>query len=449
MSKVIKIKKGLDLRLSGEAEKVLADYESGTYAVKPPDFHGLFPRMLVKEGDRVKAGTPLFCDKYNEQMMFTSPVAGTVSEVVRGSKRVLLEVRIQKADAPDYESFPKSDPSALDAQSIKSRLLGSGIWPAIRQMPYAVIANPADTPKAIHISCFDSAPLAPDFDFIVHGHGAEFQAGLDALAKLTSGKVHLNMREDSGNSKVFSNSKRVQLNYFSGPHPAGNPGIQIHHIDPVNKGDVVWYLRPQEVITIGRLFLEGRYNAARIVALTGTGAKKPRYIKTTAGVCIDGLVQHYFEAGDYRYISGNVLSGTKIDHNGYLGYYDSQLTVLPEGNYFEFLGWSLPGADKLTASSLFVSRLIPGKTFNPDTNLHGGERAFVLSGQYEKVLPMDILPVFLLKAILAQDIDKMEQLGIYEVAPEDMALCEFVCASKIEVQSILREGLDLMRKEMS
>ncbi|MGC8865936.1 MAG: Na(+)-translocating NADH-quinone reductase subunit A [Bacteroidales bacterium] len=448
MSKVIKIRKGLDLPLVGEAEKVIIGYTARTYAVKPIDFPGLVPRLLVKEGDGVKAGSPLFADKTNERVILTSPVSGRVVEIVRGEKRKLLEVRIEKSDTEEFESFRKANPNALSADEIKEELLKSGLWPLIRQRPYAVVANPADHPKAIHISAFDTAPLAPDYDFILHGKGDEFQTGLDALVKLAP-KVHLNVRAGEDVSKVLLDAKNVQINTFEGPHPAGNPGIQIHHIDPVNKGEVVWYLRATDVLLIGRLFLEGRYRPEKIVSLTGGGVKKPQYLKMTAGASMEGIASQYIKEGDYRIISGNVLTGTNIGHNGYLGFYDWQITVIKEGKHHEFFGWALPGTDKLSASRTFLSRLFPNKKFDPDTNMHGGERAFVLTGQYEKVLPMDIYPVYLIKAILAQNIDKMEQLGIYEVAEEDFALCEFVCASKIEVQSIIRQGLYLMRKEMS
>ncbi len=448
MSKVIKIRRGLDLPLTGEAEKVVTGYTARTFAVKPNDFAGLVPRLRVKEGDLVKAGTPLCVDKFNERMSFTAPVSGRVLEIIRGDKRKLLEIRIERSDVEEYESFRKGDPASMTPEEIKDELLKSGLWPLIRQRPYAIVANPDGKPKAIHISGFDTAPLAPDYDLIVHGREAEFQTGLNALTKLAP-KVYLNVRAGEGVSKVLLNSKGVQINYFEGPHPAGNPGIQIHHIDPVNKGEVVWYLRATDVLLIGRLFVEGRYRPEKLVALTGGGVKKPQYLRMTAGACMDGIASQFVKEGDYRIISGNVLNGTNIGHNGYLGFYDWQISVIREGKYHEFFGWALPGADKLSASRTFLSRLFPGKKFDPDTNMHGGERAFVLTGQYEKVLPMDIYPVYLLKAILAQNIDKMEQLGIYEVAEEDFALCEFVCASKIEVQSIIRQGLDLMRKEMS
>lgn len=448
MSKIIKIRRGLDLPLVGEAEKVVTSYSAKTFATKPTDFAGMVPRLRVKEGDVVKAGSPLFVDKFNERITFTSPVSGRVEEIVRGEKRKVLEIRVTKSEIDEYEDFRKGDPASMTPEEIKDELLKSGLWPLIRQRPYAIIANPENPPKAIHISGFDSAPLAPDYDLIIHSKADEFQTGLNALIKLAP-KVHLNLRKGEGVSKVLLNSKGVQINIFDGPHPAGNPGIQIHHIDPVNKGEVVWYLRATDVLLIGRLFFEGRYRPEKVVALTGGGVKKPKYLRMIAGASVEEIALQHVKEGNHRIISGNVLTGTHIGHNGFLGYYDWQISVIKEGKYHEFLGWALPGADKLSASRTFLSRLFPGKKFDPDTNMHGGERAFVLTGQYEKVLPMNIYPVYLLKAILAQNIDKMEQLGIYEVAEEDFALCEFVCASKIEVQSIIRQGLDLMRKEMS
>ncbi len=448
MPEVIKIKRGLDLPLVGEAEKVVSGYTAMTYAVKPTDFAGLIPRLLVKEGDNVKAGSPLFIDKSDERVVFTSPVSGRIVEIVRGEKRKLLEVRIEKSEPEAYEPFRAGDPSKMSPEEIKEELLKSGLWPLIRQRPYAIVARPEGKPKAIHISAFDTSPLAPDYDLILQGREAEFQAGLDALRKLAP-KVHLNVRAGEGISKVLLNAKGVQINFFEGPHPAGNPGIQIHHLDPINKGEVAWYLRATDVLFIGRLFLEGKYSPEKVVALTGGGVKKPQYLRMLAGASVENMAKQFLKADDYRIISGNVLTGSHIGHHGYLGFYDWQITVIKEGKYHEFFGWALPGADKLTASRTFLSRLFPGKKFDPDTNMHGGERAFVLTGQYEKVLPMDIYPVYLLKAILAQNIDKMEQLGIYEVAEEDFALCEFVCASKIEVQQIIRKGLDLMYKEMS
>ncbi len=450
MSETITIKKGFDIRLAGEAEKTITEMEADMYAVKPTDFTGVFPKMLVREGDKVKAGTLLFYDKYRENIKFSSPVSGTVKEIKRGPKRVLLEIKIVPDAAQEYEDFGAADPSKLGREEIVEKMLASGVWPVIRQRPYTVVANPEDDPKAIFISAFDTAPLAPDYDLIIHGHGDAFQAGLDALKKLTSGEVHLNLPAGVTVSKVFSNSKNIRFNYFKGPHPAGDVGPQINKTDPINKGEVVWHLRPQEVLTIGRLFLEGRFNAERLVALTGSEVLKPRYYKTKMGASIKGMVENNVADGHLRYISGNVLTGKKIAHDGFIGFYHSQITVIPEGDYYELFGWLLPGFGKFSFSGAYPTFLNPGhKKFRLDTNLHGGRRALVMTGKMEKVFPFDIYPMQLLKAIIVEDIDAMENLGIYEIDEEDFALCEYVDTSKTEIQSIIRKGLDMMRKEMS
>lgn len=448
MSKTIKIRKGLDIKLKGKAEKTLQTVEqSDFYAIKPPDFPGITPKMDVKAGYEVKAGSPLFHDKYNEDTFFTSPVSGKIHSINRGERRRILEVVIEPDGKQEYEDFGAADPLSLSSEQIKEKLLKSGIWPFIRQRPYGIIANPTDSPKSIYISGFDSAPLGPDMDFILQNKLAEFQKGIDALAKLTDGKIYLNLSAES-NASPLKNVKGVVQTGFEGPHPIGNVGIQIHHIEPINKGEIVWYINPQDVVFVGRLFETGHYNMERIVALAGSEVKKPQYYRTMMGASIRQMIEHNVNDGDLRYISGNVLSGSKIEKYGYIGFYDSLVSVIPEGNFFEMLGWALPGIGKYSTSKSFFSWLTPNKEFKLDTNFHGGVRAFVMTNEYDKVFPMDILPVQLLKSILVEDIDKMEQLGIYEVIEEDMALCEFVCTSKIGVQSILRDGLDLMIKEL-
>ncbi len=450
MADTISIKQGLDINLLGEAEKVITGVDAGMYAIKPIDFIGVFPKVVVQEGDKVKAGSQLCFDKYHDNIWFTSPVSGTIKEVRRGAKRVLLEIIIEPDAQQQYEDFGKADPNNLDREAIVDKMLKSGVWPVIRQRPYTVIANPADNPKAIFISTFDTSPLAPDYNFIVEGQAEALQTGLDALKKLTSGKIHLNLRRDANNSEVFTNAKNVHFNYFSGPHPAGNVGTQINKLDPVNKGEVVWHLRPQEVITIGRLFLEGRFNSERIIALTGSEVVKPMYFKTKIGASIKEIIKDNLKDGKLRFISGNPLTGKKIDKNGFVSFYDSQLTVLPEGDYYEMFGWVLPGFGKFSFSRTFFSWLHPkDKKYRMDTNFHGGPRAFVITGEMEKVFPFDIYPMQLLKAIMIEDIDAMENLGIYEVDEEDFALIEFIDTSKTEAQSIIRKGLDIMRKEMS
>ena len=448
MSEIIKIRKGLDIKLLGETDKKVNEVSSDNFALKPPDFIGVFPKLFVKEGDEVKAGTPVFFDKYRDNIIFTSPVSGTITEVHRGAKRKMLEVRIKSDGQSKYEDFGTADPKGLNKEQVSEKLLKSGIWPFIRQRPYSTIADPNDDPKSIFISAFNSAPLAPDLDFIIENEAKSFQAGIDALGKLTSGKIHLNIREGVTKSKVFLDAKGVQLNRFSGPHPVGNVGVQIHHLDPVNKGDIVWYLNPQAVVTIGKLFNEGKYDASRIIALSGSEVSNPQYYKVISGTSILHFVKDNTKISNVRYISGNVLTGSKINKDGYISFYDSQVTIIPEGNYHEFLGWAMPRFDKFSFSRSFFSWLTPGKKYRLDTNINGGHRAFVLTGEYEKVFPMDIYPMQLLKAIMAKDIDLMENLGIYEVDEEDFALCEFIDTSKTEMQTIVREGLDFIRKEM-
>jgi Na+-transporting NADH:ubiquinone oxidoreductase subunit A len=450
MSKTITIKKGLNINLVGEAAKTITAVEAEMFAIKPSDFHGVFPKILVNEGDTVKAGTQLFFDKYRENIKFTSPVCGKITELRRGAKRVLLEIKIQADSTNDFVDFGKSDPNNLNREQIVERLLESGVWPMIRQRPYNVIANPDHNPKSIFISGFDSAPLAPDYNLIVEGQNTAFQAGIDALKKLTDGKIHLNLQADAAVSPVFTQCKNVEINHFNSLHPAGNVGVQINKLSPMTKGDILWHIRPSEVLTIGKLFLEGRFNAERIIALTGSEVIKPQYMKTKIGAMARNLSQNNVNSGKIRYISGNPLSGIKIDREGYLGYYDSQMTILPEGDYSEFFGWALPGFGKYSFSRTFLSWLGSGKKkYRLDTNIHGGHRAFVMTGQYEKVFPFDIYPMQLLKAIMAKNIDQMENLGIYEVVEEDFALCEFIDTSKTEMQAIVREGLDFLRKEMN
>jgi Na+-transporting NADH:ubiquinone oxidoreductase subunit A len=452
MPKVFKIRRGLNIPLKGQAEKVFSRAEQAQfYAVKPIDFPGLTPKLSVSEGDKVKAGTPLFFDKYRPQVVFTSPVSGTIHLIRRGERRKILEVVVKSDEIQEYEDFGKANPKELSREAVVERLLNSGLWPMLRQRPYSIIANPTDKPKAIFISGFDTAPLAPDLDFAVKEESETFQAGIDALIKLTEGTVHLNLNADYPPSIVFTKTKGVQQNLFSGPHPAGNVGVQIHHISPINKGDLVWVVNPLDVIIIGRLFLTGTYDATKVIALAGSEIKKPRYFIVKSGVCIRSIITNNLvhTPDKVRVISGNVLTGTKVSDEGFLGYYDNMVTAITEGNHYDFVGWATPGLNKFSMSRTFFSWLMPDKKFTLHTNLNGGERAYVMTGQYEKVLPMDIYPVHLIKAILAKDIEKMENLGIYEVVEEDFALCEYVCTSKTEVQSILREGIDLMIKELS
>jgi len=449
MSTTIKVKKGLDIKLVGEATKKITEISPRTYASKPVNFIGVFPKVLIQEGDEVKAGTPLYYDKYREQIKFTAPFSGKVKEIRRGAKRVLLEIVIEASNTNESLEFGQADPNTLSKEQVTEKMLKSGVWPVVRQRPYSTIANPADDPKAIIISAFDTHPLAPDFNFIIEGEADAFQAGVDALRKLSSGTVHLNVPDHQDISRVFTDTKGVQVNSFSGPHPTGNVSTQISRLDPINRGDIIWYLRPQEVLTIGRLFLTGKYDASRIFALTGSGVENPSYFKSHIGACIVEMVKNNVKEGKQRYISGNVLTGKKIIKDGYIDFYDSQVSVIPEGDHYEFIGWALPGLKKFSFSHQFASWITPKKKYKLDTNLHGGERAFVMTGKYELVFPFDIYPMQLIKAIMIEDIDMMENLGIYEIDDEDFALCEFIDTSKTEIQSVVRQGLDLMRKEMT
>lgn len=450
MSVTKKLKKGFDIRLKGAAVNLISgEIKSSDYSIKPPDFPGVMPKLNIKAGDFVKAGTALFHDKSHPEIIFSSPVSGTVKSINRGEQRRILEIVISRS-ADDFVDFGKPDLKKISRDEIKSKMLASGLWPVIRQRPYHIIANPAKSPKSIFISAFDTSPLAPDLNFVMDNTQAgPFQAGIDILKKLTDGPLNLVLNGKTTQSEILKNASGIEKHFISGPHPAGNVGVQIHHIDPVNKGEVVWYVNLQDVAVIGTLFTEGIYRNDRLIALAGSEVSSPQYYKVRLGVAIKQLVEGNVTGGNLRYISGNVLTGTGIGPEGFLGFYDNMVSVIPEGDYYEFFGWARPGFNKYSFSRTFLSSLTGRKDYRLDTNLHGGHRAFVMTGEYEKVVPMDIYPMQLLKAILSEDIDNMENLGIYEIAEEDFALCEFICPSKMEIQSIVRKGLDLMVKEMN
>jgi Na+-transporting NADH:ubiquinone oxidoreductase subunit A len=452
MGKFIRLKKGFTINLQGKAApKVVEIDQPETFVLKPTDFQGMYmPKPVVNVGDAVKAGSPIFHDKKHENVLYTSPVSGEIVEVKRGEKRKLLEIKILADKKIEYLTFKKysvSEIAGLSPADLKDQILRSGIWPSFVQRPFGIVADPSATPKAIHISAFDTHPLAPDYSILFKGQDQFFQVGVDILKKLTSGAVHVNTHSTSEISTVFSQVKGVEVNKFAGPHPAGCVGVQIHNLDPINKGDIVWTINPLGVIQIGKLFLHGVYDASRVVALTGSEVKNPQYYKTYTGASIKKFIEANLTNDHVRVISGNPLTGTAIGKDGHLSFFDNQISVLPEGDYAEFVGWITPGARKLSfhrAVGLF-SFLSPGKERVVDTNTHGEPRAFVQTGVFEQVTPMDILPTHLLKSILAEDIDEMEALGIYEVIEEDLALCEFVDVSKHKVQEILREGLDLVQ----
>lgn len=449
MSQNIKITKGANIKLNGVPEKVLGTAANPeVFAIKPSDFHGLVPKMAVKVGDEVKAGSVLFYDKYNEKIKYTSPVSGEVVEVVRGEKRRILTVKILADKEIRYEQFEQKDIANADASQIKELLLSGGLWPFIKQRPYDIVADPNKEPKGIFISTFDTNPLAADYDYVLHGGNEDFQVGLDAISKLTSGKVHLNVNSSTISTGIFSNLKNVQINQFSGPHPAGNVGVQIHHLDPMNKGEVAWVINPQDLHIIGRFLKTGKADFSKTIAFGGPRVEKPRYYKTIVGSSIKNILSDNTLIGDNnRIISGNPLTGEQIASDGFLGFYHNEISVLEEGNDYQFMGWLTPNLDKLSFSKSFFSWLTPNKSYSLNTNKNGEDRAYVMTGQYERFFPMDIYPVHLIKAMIVKDIDNMEKLGVYEVAPEDFALCEFACTSKVNVQDVVRKGLDLVKQE--
>ena len=501
MSVQVKLKKGANIKLDGVAYRTKEDAPfSEVVALKPSDFHGVIPKLILREGAKVKAGTPIFYDKENEEIKFSSPVSGEIIEISRGARRVITAIKIKVDGSNTAEDYGAVDLENTSAEDLKTKLSSAGLWPFIKQRPFDSIANPGDQPKAVFVSAFDSSPLAPDYDFLLEGREEDFQAGIDALAKFSpSEKVNLNIptekeirfnsndrfsyKDDTGKtvdlniktasnstafgggsvkavkeivdkyakpSAVFTQAKNVMLGEITGKHPAGNVGIQIHHINPVNKGEVVWTVNAQDVATIGSFVRTGKFNPQKVIALTGSEVKDPKYYNVILGQNLSGLLENSIKDAEEapRYISGNPLTGSKVDQDGYLGYYDSQITVLPEGNKYDMFGWALPiQPNKFSLSRTLWSWLTPSKSYRLNTNMNGEQRAFVVSGEYEKLLPMSIFPVQLLKSCLVEDIDAMEGLGIYEVAPEDLALCEFACTSKQPVQEILQAGLDLVKKE--
>lgn len=450
MSKIITLRKGLDINLVGKPQESLAEAPlASEYALSPLDFEGVTPKLLVKEGDKVKAGTPLFFNKANERILFTSPVSGTVAAVNRGEKRKILSVTVTPDATQEYEEFAKPDLKSASREQIVELLLRSGLWPMIVQRPYGIIADPNDTPKAVFVSAFDSAPLAPDYNYVLKAEQKNLQTGIDVMRKLTAGKVHLSVRAKAEGQ--MPSLRGAEMHTFAGKHPVGNVGVQIHHIDPVNKGEVVWTVNVQDLAIIGRLFNEGRVDMTKIIAVTGSEIEKPQYVRIVGGAKVDsvvkGNVKPQKEGDSIRFISGNVLTGTKTSPDGFMGFYANQLTAIPEGDKYELLGWAMPRFKKFSVSRAYFSWLCPKKAYDLDTNMNGGERPFVVTGLYEQYLPMDIYPMYLLKACLAGDIDKMENLGIYEVTEADFALCEFVDPSKIEIQQIIRDGINLMIRE--
>ena len=445
MAKVIKLRKGLDINLKGKATKETASVKCpGEYALVPDDFTGVKPKVVVKEGDAVKAGDALFVDKLHPEVKFVSPVSGTVSMVERGDRRKLLSIRVKADEKQEARQFDtKGD--------VKALMLESGLFAFLRQRPYDVVANPEDKPKAIFVSAFNSMPLSQDFEYVLQGQEAEFQAGLSALAKLA--KVYLGVSAKQ-TAKALTEAKDCEVNIFDGPAPAGNVGVQINHVSPVNKGEVVWTLGAEEVIFLGRLLKNGTVDFTRTIALAGSEVKAPKYYKVMVGqklnTLLDGnLLPLRGDGGSVRIINGNVMTGLKTTADGFLGVHATEVNVIPEGDHAdEMLGWIMPRFNTFSTHRSYFSWLFGGKKeYVIDARIKGGERHMIMSGEYDKVFPMDIYAGYLVKAIIAGDIDRQEALGIYEVAPEDFAIAEFVDSSKLELQRIVREGLDILRKE--
>jgi Na+-transporting NADH:ubiquinone oxidoreductase subunit A len=448
MSKDIRIKKGLDIKLVGVAEKnTTKSTLSSIYAVKPEDFHGIIPKLIAKEGVAVKAGEALFHSKSDARILFPTPVSGKVIEVLRGARRKVLAVKIVADAVQEFKSFGVKDPNTMSAEDVKNHLFAAGCWPFIKQRPYDVVANPNQAPKAIFVSAYASAPLAADLEYTLAGKELELQAAATAISKLTEGILHVSVGVNS--NSPLANLTGVSIHKVSGPHPSGNVGTQIAHIDPINKGEVVWIIAPQDLVVIGELLLTGKLNLTRTVALTGSQFSNPQYVTAISGATISDVTANNLNGTNTRIISGNVLSGKEVKVAEFLGYYDNQITAIPEGDDYEFFGWNKPIFNKISTSrALTFSWLNPSKKYDLNTNTNGEHRAFVVTGSYEEVFPLDIYPMQLLKAFMYKDLDEMEALGGYEVAPEDFALTEFVCVSKQPHQKIIREGLDLMREEL-
>lgn len=449
MATSVKVKRGYDLQLKGETEKTLVTAsQPKTFAVKPPNFHSVVPQLLYKKpGKRLKAGDEIFFSKYSEKVRFVTPVSGVIKEIVRGYRRRVMQIVIEADEEIEYKDFGKLNVSSADAAAIKDRIFESGCGAFIKQRPYDIVANPDDEPRDIYISACDTAPLAADSEFILENQKEEFQTGIDALAKLTSGKVYLAVRQ--GSSSFLKHTDNVEIIEVFGKHPAGNIGVHVNDTNPINKGERVWTVGPEDVAIIGRLFLTGHFDAQRTVAVAGSDAKDKKYFKTIVGASAKSIIGEV-NADKTRIISGNVLTGDKLDDaDDFIGFYDNELTLIPEGDNYRMFGWlpftynGIPSKSRTSFSWLF-----PNKKYEVNTNINGELRSMVITGEMEEVMPMDIFPMQLLKACLAGNIEKMEDLGIYEVIPEDFALIDYINTSKIEAQEIIRMGLDIMITEV-
>lgn len=441
-----KIKKGLNICLQGQASPDVRDAGSSSeYALVPDDFLGVVPKVKVKEGDQVLAGTPLFVDKATESIKFVSPVSGTVTSVERGERRKLLAIHVKADSAQVHKTFEAPKVASASAEEMTAFLLETGLFAFLRQRPYDVVPSPEVAPKAIFVSAFSQMPLAADFNVVVKGQEEDFKAGVAALARIA--RVCVGVSPEQENT-ALAQLPAAEVNVFDGPNPAGLVGVQINHVDPVNKGEVVWTLGAEEVVFVGRALRTGKADFSRIIALAGSEVTAPGYLRVKVGQTIESIVDGQLKEADHhvRVIDGNPLVGRKA--GAFLGAHSTEVCVIPEGDDVnEILGWIMPRFKEISTHRSYFSSFFKGKAYNPDCRIKGGERHMIMSAEYEKVFPMDIYPSYLVKAIIAGDIDRQEALGIYEVAPEDFALAEFICSSKLELQRIVRQGLDILRKE--
>ncbi len=455
MASRIKIKKGLDIPLMGEPQDVfLGEVKSDVLKICPEDFIGVTPKLSVRVGDEVKAGTALMYDRNHPSVKVPSPISGVVTAIDRGAKRRILNITVERKGENEFVDHGIKNALTMKPEEVKEYILDAGLWFFIKQRPYDIVANPDKDPRDIFVTGFSSAPLAPSYDFILKDQDKDVQAGLDALSTLTKGKVYLSVSPQT-TIKSLRDAKNVVITEFDGPHPAGNVGVQINHLEPVNSGETVWTLNVLDVAIIGRLFNTGKIDLTRTVALTGSEVEKRGYYKMLVGTSLTDIFKSIpkKEETNFRYICGDPLTGRKVEEDGVLRAYTSQITVIPEGdNTHEFIGWASLSPNRYSAGCTYLSSLLHKlgvkDKFRIDARIKGGPRAMIMSNEYDQVFPMDIYPEFLLKSIIAFDIDKMIHLGIFEVAPEDFALCEFVDTSKIEIQRIVRTGLDMLRKEV-
>ena len=447
MENLYKLKKGLDLKLEGVALKAYREVSSVTeYAVAPQDFYGITPRLITKEGDHILAGEPLFTDKQTGKIQIVSPVSGIVKEIERGDRRKIQFIRITPDAHQEIKEWPILDIEKTSKEEILERLLQSGLFAFFKQRPYDVTASPTDLPKGIFVSTFNKMPLAADFSYVVNGQEEEFKLGISVLEKIA--KVHVGISPEQKNTDLMP-LHNAEVNVFQGPNPAGNIGVQINHVSPINKGEIVWTLGAEEVIFIGRLFKTGKIDLTRNIAVAGSEVCEPTYIKTKIGAAIKDIIGNNLKRQEHtRIINGNPLVGTRTSLEGFLGAHVTELCAIPEGdNVHEVFGWIAPRLNDFSTSRSYFSWLFRKKSYAPDCRIKGGLRHMIMSAEYERVFPMDIYPSYLIKAIITGNIDRQEELGIYEVAPEDFAVAEYIDSSKLELQRIVREGLDLLRKE--